>query len=60
MPDDLFGEVETPPVSAAWLRRLGNFPFWRGEASCATRWSRSTPKRRDAGWIRSWEERGGE
>ena len=32
VPDDLFGEVETPPASAAWLRRLGNFPFWRGEA----------------------------
>ncbi len=31
VPDDLFGEVETPPASAAWLRRLGNFPFWRGE-----------------------------
>jgi uncharacterized Zn finger protein len=33
LPDDLFGEVRTPPVSAAWLRRLGNFPFWRGETS---------------------------
>jgi uncharacterized Zn finger protein len=28
---DLFGEVQPPPVSAAWLKRLGNFPFWRGE-----------------------------
>jgi uncharacterized Zn finger protein len=30
--DDVFGEVQAPPVSAAWLQRLGNFPFWRGEA----------------------------
>lgn len=28
--DDVFGTVEAPPVSAAWLQRLGNFPFWRG------------------------------
>lgn len=27
----VFGEVATPRVSAAWLRRLGNFPMWRGE-----------------------------
>lgn len=33
LPDDIYGEVQTPPVSAAWLRRLGAFPFWRGEAS---------------------------
>jgi uncharacterized Zn finger protein len=31
LPDDVFGEVETPPVSGAWLQRLGNFPFWRGD-----------------------------
>jgi uncharacterized Zn finger protein len=31
LPDDLLGEVQPPPVSAAWLKRLGNFPFWRGE-----------------------------
>jgi uncharacterized Zn finger protein len=30
LPDDLFGEVQPPPVSAAWPKRLGNFPFWRG------------------------------
>ncbi len=30
LPDDLFGEVQIPPVSAALPRRLGNFPFWRG------------------------------
>jgi uncharacterized Zn finger protein len=28
---DLFGDVAVPPVSAAWPKRLGNFPFWRGE-----------------------------
>jgi uncharacterized Zn finger protein len=33
LPDDLYGNVQTPPVSAAWLRRLGSFPFWRGETS---------------------------
>src|SRR6516162_4970939 len=31
LPEDVFGEVQTPPVSAAWLLRLGSFPFWRGE-----------------------------
>jgi uncharacterized Zn finger protein len=30
LPADLFGEVQVPPASAALLRRLGNFPFWRG------------------------------
>jgi uncharacterized Zn finger protein len=32
LPADFYGEVQTPPVSAAWLRRLGKFPFWRGES----------------------------
>jgi uncharacterized Zn finger protein len=31
LPDDAFGEVRPPSLSAAWLRRLGSFPFWRGE-----------------------------
>lgn len=31
VPDDAFGEVRPPPVSGAWLRRLGGFPFWCGE-----------------------------
>ncbi|MGE0132513.1 MAG: SWIM zinc finger family protein [Blastocatellales bacterium] len=30
LPDDFFGEVRLPPVSAALPKRLGNFPFWRG------------------------------
>jgi uncharacterized Zn finger protein len=30
VPEDLFGEVQVPPVAAALPRRLGNFPFWRG------------------------------
>jgi uncharacterized Zn finger protein len=30
LPEDFFGEVRLPPVSAALPRRLGNFPFWRG------------------------------
>jgi uncharacterized Zn finger protein len=32
LPADLAGgAVETPRVSAAWPKRLGNFPFWRGQ-----------------------------
>jgi uncharacterized Zn finger protein len=31
LPDDFFGEVGSPVVTAALPRRLGNFPFWRGE-----------------------------
>lgn len=30
LPQDVFGGVQVPPVSAAWPKRLGNFPFWRG------------------------------
>lgn len=30
LPDDFFGEVSIPPVSAVLPKRLGNFPFWRG------------------------------
>jgi uncharacterized Zn finger protein len=29
--EDFFGEVRIPPAPAALPRRLGNFPFWRGE-----------------------------
>jgi uncharacterized Zn finger protein len=35
LPADFFGAVQTPPGSAAWLRRLGSFPFWRGTARLA-------------------------
>lgn len=31
LPENLFGEVRKPPVNAALPKRLGNFPFWRGE-----------------------------
>jgi uncharacterized Zn finger protein len=31
LPDDLFGEVRIPAVAAAVPRRLGSFPFWRGQ-----------------------------
>jgi len=31
LPEDFFGEVQVPPVSAALLKRLGKFPFWRGK-----------------------------
>jgi len=30
LPGDFFGEVRIPPIAAALLKRLGNFPFWRG------------------------------
>jgi uncharacterized Zn finger protein len=30
LPDDLYGEVRVPTLPAALVRRLGNFPFWRG------------------------------
>jgi uncharacterized Zn finger protein len=29
--EDPTGEIEAPPVTAALPRRLGNFPFWRGQ-----------------------------
>ena len=32
-PEDLCGEVQIPQATAAVLKRLGNFPFWRGEES---------------------------
>lgn len=31
LPDDLFGEIRIPPVAAALPKRLGSFPFWRGQ-----------------------------
>jgi len=31
LPDDLFGDVRVPAVAAALPKRLGSFPFWRGE-----------------------------
>jgi len=31
LPEDFLGEVRVPPVPAALLKRLGNFPFWRGK-----------------------------
>jgi uncharacterized Zn finger protein len=35
LPADIFGEIRTPPVNAALPKRLGNFPFWRGEENFA-------------------------
>jgi uncharacterized Zn finger protein len=31
IPDDIFGEIQIPPIPAALPKRLGSFPFWRGE-----------------------------
>ncbi|MBV9867435.1 MAG: SWIM zinc finger family protein [Abitibacteriaceae bacterium] len=30
LPDDFLGAVQLPPFTAALPKRLGNFPFWRG------------------------------
>lgn len=35
LPEDLAGEVEPPPATAALLARLGPFPFWRGRQPLA-------------------------
>jgi uncharacterized Zn finger protein len=35
LPPDWLGEARTPPVNAAVLQRLGNFPFWRGHETLA-------------------------
>lgn len=35
MRGDFLGEVRIPPVTAALLRQLGDFPFWRGEEGFA-------------------------
>jgi uncharacterized Zn finger protein len=35
LPEALLGEVEAPPVDAALLGRLGQFPFWRGRQPLA-------------------------
>ena len=35
LPDDFFGEVGTPPLSAALVKRLGSLPFWRAEVRFA-------------------------
>ncbi|NUQ64752.1 MAG: SWIM zinc finger family protein [Pirellulales bacterium] len=31
VPDDFFGEVRTPALPAALVKRLGSLPFWRAE-----------------------------
>lgn len=31
LPDNWLGEVHAPPVPAPLLKRLGSFPFWRGQ-----------------------------
>lgn len=35
LPEEFYGEVRTPPVNAALLKRLGKFPFWRGAEDLA-------------------------
>ncbi len=35
LPDGFHGAVQTPGTHAALVRRLGRFPFWRGEAPIA-------------------------
>jgi hypothetical protein len=31
LPADLCGEIAVPPVAAVLPKRLGSFPFWRGQ-----------------------------
>jgi uncharacterized Zn finger protein len=31
LPDGVLGDVHVPSTPAALVKRLGNFPFWRGE-----------------------------
>lgn len=31
IPESMLEEIKPPPVAAALIKRLGNFPFWRGE-----------------------------
>ena len=49
--EDPFGEVAAPPVAAALPRRLGGFPFWRGEqpllAAIEPVYSAATPRALD-------------
>jgi uncharacterized Zn finger protein len=35
LPEDFLGTPLVPPVNAALLQRLGNFPFWRGHETLA-------------------------
>jgi len=50
--DDPFGEVAAPPTPAALPRRLGGFPFWRGEApfldSLSPSYAAASPRGLDA------------
>ena len=50
--DDPFGEVAAPPTPAALPRRLGGFPFWRGESpfleAIAPAYAAASPRGLDA------------
>lgn len=65
IPDDLVGELEQPPVAAALPRRLGGFPFWRGERpfldALATRYRAASGRAYDllSGARTAAHERGG-
>jgi uncharacterized Zn finger protein len=37
VPDDLYGAVQIPQIHAALSKRLGNFPFWRGNSNLMDR-----------------------
>jgi uncharacterized Zn finger protein len=47
LPADFFGPVQTPPVPAGLVKRLGNFPFWRGNERFL---DALEPIYRQAGW----------
>jgi uncharacterized Zn finger protein len=46
--EDPIGDVEAPPVTAALPRRLGSFPFWRGQQpflqAIVPTYARATPR----------------
>ncbi len=49
LPGDLVGDTTAPPVTAAALRRLGKFPYWRGEQPLAEALTPAYVNAREAG-----------
>lgn len=50
IPDHLFGEVRLPNLQAGLVRRLGNFPFWRGEEKFLESMERIYSQAAPRGW----------
>jgi uncharacterized Zn finger protein len=60
LPGDLVGDTTAPPVTAAALRRLGKFPYWRGEQPLAESLQAVYVNAREAGLRAVLGEREGE